>query len=296
MGSANFTIQDDATCGSVCPIEFVDGLNGTGNVPVNNVVSVANSSRAVSCLDCAIEVVEKERFVRGDCNFSQIRGGMAVDIADAAAVMSFVYGRGIHTFEPPCLDACDCNDDNLIDAADALCILQYYFEGGAFPVTPGPGLVVVDDLVQETAPGQDPTRDFLDCRAGTLCDGESFRGGGGLREICDNGVDDDGDGLSDLDDPKCQHAFACGARTLDPSGVSHSSRRSSRRNGARVLLRSHGRRQPARLGAIRPHSGLLDGFDLRLRSRGGRQLECGGDDPRGARRRLLQCGSGQRYD
>ena len=119
-------------------------------------------------------IQDREKFFRGDCNFSRMGNGMAVDIADAAAVVSFLFLPGTMKFQPPCLDACDCNDDGRIDLADAVCILQYLFQFGRFPPAPGPGLRVTGNpnpnMVEPTPPGLDPTDDKLDCAAGGGCD------------------------------------------------------------------------------------------------------------------------------
>jgi hypothetical protein len=171
MGTLTFAIaDDDGLCGTTCPIVFKDGLNGSGKVPVKNLIAVENVSRSVVLNPCEVKIVGPERFFRGDCNFSRM-GGMSVDISDAAAVVSFLFLPGSWKFHPPCLDACDCNDDGRVDLADAICVLQYYLQGGAFPPAPGPGLAMTDDGgVTETPAGEDPTADKLDCIGGRSCD------------------------------------------------------------------------------------------------------------------------------
>ena len=130
-------------------------------------------SRAPAVVDCAVELVGEEVFFRGDCNFSGEEMGMAINIADAAAGISFLFLPGTWKFEPPCLDACDCNDDGRIDLADVLCVLQFALQNGVFPPAPGPGLEVTGDAnpaaVRSTPAGADPTEDKLDCAAGIGC-------------------------------------------------------------------------------------------------------------------------------
>ena len=135
-----------------------------------------------------------------------------MDVSDAAAVISYVFKRGAERFSPPCLDACDCNDDSAVNLSDAICILQYSFGLGRFPPAPGPGLMLDESLdsVVETPPGVDTLYyDLLDCAAGSSCD-PPFP----LLEDCSNGADDDGDGLIDERDPDCSITFACGSRDL----------------------------------------------------------------------------------
>ena len=173
IGCVKFAIADKAgSCGKCCDIKFTDGLNGRGKVPIKNLISVENVSRSPQTTNCKICVVGKERFFRGDCNFSRA-GSMSVDIADAAAVVSFLFLPGTWKFQPPCLDACDCNDDGRVDLADAVCILQFLFQEGRFPPAPGPGLEMTTDAnpnsVKPSPAGVDPTPDKLDCKGGGDC-------------------------------------------------------------------------------------------------------------------------------
>lgn len=173
LGCVKFDVTDDpVNCGKCCLIRFTNGVNGRGKVPIKNLVSVENTSRGAFTLNCELCIVGKEKFFRGDCNFSR-GGSMSVDIADAAAVVSFLFLPGTWKFQPPCLDACDCNDDGRIDLADAVCILQFLFLEGRFPPAPGPGIQGTDNpnpnMVAPSPPGVDPTEDKLDCKAGNSC-------------------------------------------------------------------------------------------------------------------------------
>lgn len=177
MGCVTFRVKDEAPCDACCPIEFTDGVNGRGKVPINNLIAVENNSkRPAAVYACELCAKERERFFRGDCNFSGdsgADGSLAVDIADAAAVVSFLFAPGPYKFYPPCLDACDCNDDGRIDLADAVCILRYLFQFGKFPPAPGPGWretgLPNPQNVESTGAGEDPTFDLLDCAAGNGC-------------------------------------------------------------------------------------------------------------------------------
>jgi hypothetical protein len=169
MGCVKFDIRDDpALCGDCCDIRFQDGAKGRGKVPIKNLVSVENKSVSPQLMNCEICIVDKERFYRGDCNMmpGMPMGAMSVDIADAAAVVSFLFMTGSWKFNPMCLDACDCNDDGRVDLADAVCILQYLFQFGRFPPAPGPG---IDMNGAEAPDGPDPTDDKLDCEGGNQC-------------------------------------------------------------------------------------------------------------------------------
>ncbi len=83
------------------------------------------------------------RFIRGDANQD-----LCLDIADAAYML---YARSMTPAEPPCLDACDVNDDGKIDIADPIYLLSYLFGRGPRPPVPG------------IAPGIDWTPDPFGC-------------------------------------------------------------------------------------------------------------------------------------
>jgi hypothetical protein len=172
VGSVLFDVSANAACGEPLSVEFTDGVNGRGKVPIRNLISVENYSKSVQFLNCAVRVVERARFFRGDCNFS-LGGILAVDISDAAAVVSYLFLPGTYKFSPPCLDACDANDDGRIDLADAVTILRYLFQQGRFPPAPGPGYretgLPNPNSVEASPAGEDPTLDMLDCKAGTGC-------------------------------------------------------------------------------------------------------------------------------
>lgn len=163
MGCVEFSVAaDDALCGQGLGIGFFDGVDGGSGVPAKNLVSIENQASApAQAIACNVLVVGEEVFFRGDCNFSGEDMGMAVNIADAAATVSFLFPT-FSPFDPPCLDACDCNDDGRIDLADVMCSLGYQFNSGAAPPAPGSGL-------DGGAPGTDPTEDRLDCAAGAGC-------------------------------------------------------------------------------------------------------------------------------
>ena len=83
------------------------------------------------------------KFIRGDAN-----GDKAVDIADALAILFYLYG-GTTT---DCADACDVNDNGKVALDDVILLLQFLFTTGKTIPPPYP-----------TA-GSDPTSsDALDC-------------------------------------------------------------------------------------------------------------------------------------
>jgi len=121
--------------------------------------SVRGLAWGLTIVCCA--AVCRADFYRGDCNFSGEPDGFAVEIADVAAAASYLRGR----FDPPCLDACDANDDGAIDVSDVMFLASYLFLRGPFPPPPGPGINRMPGwgLVLPAPPGGDPTEDTLDC-------------------------------------------------------------------------------------------------------------------------------------
>lgn len=166
IGCSRFTIADDpGLCGQCLSLEFCDGINGRGIVPVYNLASVDSQPRGLRVIGCEVCLEDKKTFHRGDCNFSG-NGIRAVEIADAAATISYLFLEGALQFQPPCLDACDTNDDGRIDLGDASYLLNFLFVFGPFPPDPGPGFAPDGTPLP---PGEDPTLDDLGCAEGGSC-------------------------------------------------------------------------------------------------------------------------------
>ncbi len=89
-----------------------------------------------------------EVFTRGDVNDDG-----ELDIADAVAVLDFLFGAGGTL---ACHDAADGNDDGGVDVADAVTALDWLFGGGVL-------------LPEPSSCGEDPTADTLDCASYTSC-------------------------------------------------------------------------------------------------------------------------------
>ena len=164
VGTATFDVlEDPKACGQTLPIEFCDGANGRGNVPIANLVSAENQSIRPMVLNTTVEIYDVPRFFRGDCDSNG-----RVNVSDAANVVLTVFGDKQTPYIPPCYDACDCNDDGRVDFADTICILRYLFQYGRAPLPPGPGW---DEFGNRAPPGEDPTEDNLDCVRGSSCQG-----------------------------------------------------------------------------------------------------------------------------
>jgi len=117
----------------------------------------------------------QENFTRGDCNLDD-----QVNIADAVIGLAILFsGAG----PALCPDSCDINDDGGSDISDPIFLLGNLFGSGSPPPAP-------NDC------GPDPTTDGLGCPT-------TSAGCGSTPEICDNGIDDDGDSLVDCQDPDC---------------------------------------------------------------------------------------------
>jgi len=142
IGCLPVTVDDTAECDQEQEINWCNGINGTGSVVLyNNVVIDFESIQNYERNDTSVMVVPEDIFQRGDCN-----GDDKVDLADSAAILANQFNG----FPINCADACDANDDGVLNMADSVSLLNYLFKFGTEPPAPGP----IDD-------GPDPTEDGL---------------------------------------------------------------------------------------------------------------------------------------
>ena len=132
------------------PVEFCDGINGRGKVPIRNLYSAENQSFVPCLMSTAVCVSGNMLFLRGDCNRDT-----RTNIVDAIAVITHLFAAGADKFTPTCSDACDSNDDGKLDIADPISLLNWLFLSGKEPPAPG-----------ASKPGADPTTDPLTCSPG----------------------------------------------------------------------------------------------------------------------------------
>lgn len=128
----------DGVEGAVASVEF---CVYPGVPQVTPVVFIGAISETPVLIDGAISI--GAGFVRGDCN--GLSGG---NLADPIFLLGFLF---VDPTLPPCLDACDVNDDGSINIADVIYHLAYLFHGFSPPLPPWPFC------------GDDPTADSLDC-------------------------------------------------------------------------------------------------------------------------------------
>jgi len=147
VAAVDFVIDDVASCGDALAIEFCNGANIAGKVPLHNVYAAENKSFPAGTFDTEVRIDSSAVFRRGDCNSDG--GG---NISDAIAVLNAVFLDDFFGFVPACEDACDSNDDGRIDLSDTISLLQWLFLRGSPPTSPG--------IVYR---GTDPTDDTLSC-------------------------------------------------------------------------------------------------------------------------------------
>ncbi len=142
VGSIDITVDESAECELEQSIVFCDNINGNGTVSLyNNVVIDYLSIQDFERIDTSIVIVPQEIFQRGDCNSDD-----KVDLADAATTIAAQFS-GLPIL---CADACDSNDDGVINLADSVFTMNWLFKFGQTPPEPGP----FND-------GPDPTADLL---------------------------------------------------------------------------------------------------------------------------------------
>ncbi len=69
-----------------------------------------------------------------------------------------------------------------------------------------------------------------------------------IPEICENGIDDDGDGLVDCDDPDCTYSTTCGY--TPPTGGEESGLESNSRLSEKIALRNYTRNKEGRINSV----------------------------------------------
>ena len=142
IGTINVTVDDTAECNELQEINFCDNINGNGSVYLyNNVVIDYRSVQDFERIDTSVFVVPQEIFQRGDCNSDD-----KVDLADVATGIGAQFS-GLPIL---CSDACDSNDDGIINLADSVFVLNWLFKFGDSPPDPGP-----------FSDGPDPSADLL---------------------------------------------------------------------------------------------------------------------------------------
>ncbi|HIG04639.1 MAG TPA: hypothetical protein EYQ08_02775 [Planctomycetes bacterium] len=148
IGCLPVTISETAACEDILEFNWCNDINGTGSVNLyNNVVINFQSIQEYERDDTVIVVKSAKSFKRGDCNDDD-----KTDLADAAAMLANQFG----SYDVNCSDACDTNDDGLLNMADPVFLLNWLFNFGDVPAGPGP----FDE-------GEDPTGDSLpDCDGG----------------------------------------------------------------------------------------------------------------------------------
>jgi hypothetical protein len=145
-----FQVPANAQPGDEYPIVFANGLHGSGDATrdpaIDNKV-VVNNQALDPFTDNPGLISVGGKFIRGDCNLDG-----DVNIADPPTTMSVLVGNLTSTpFETDCLDACDSNDDGMVDLNDVLNTLYFLFEQRGDIPAPYPG------------EGYDPTPDGNIC-------------------------------------------------------------------------------------------------------------------------------------
>ena len=130
IGCLPITVGANAPCETDLLIEWCNDINGTGTVNLyNNAVIDFDSIQNYARNDGSVYVVPEEIFQRGDCNSDD-----KVDLADSATMLANQFNG----YEILCPDACDSNDDGLLNMADSVYLLNWLFKFGPIPTAPGP--------------------------------------------------------------------------------------------------------------------------------------------------------------
>jgi hypothetical protein len=146
----DFVAGTNASCDTCATgIRFCDA-DGNGDIVIKNLASVMNHPVVPKTVNGQISFAGENAFIRGDCN--GLDTSYPVDISDAASVISFLFYTGTWKFTPPCIKACDANDDGRVDLADSVFILRFLFKAEGLTMKP-----------PYPNAGSDPTVDKLTC-------------------------------------------------------------------------------------------------------------------------------------
>ena len=144
VGKMRVTVDDTAECNEEQPIYWCNDINGNGDVYLyNNVVIDFDSIQIYERIDTFVYVVPEEIFQRGDCNSDD-----KVDLADSATILANQF-NGLPIL---CPDACDSNDDGVLNMADSVYLLNWLFKFGPIPPAPGPYEDGPDATADDTLP------------------------------------------------------------------------------------------------------------------------------------------------
>ncbi len=162
-------LADASLSNGTYTIEFLNGITGAGDVPIDNLVTCQGSPCRPDIVNGSIEIVQDppieyhRPFIRGDANWS---GG--VEIGDGTTILGVLFPvMDLETDRPfhgtqwdrnrymLCPDAFDFDDDGSVTIGDAIGVLQYLFARGDPPKPP-----FLDC-------GPDLTEDDLHCSRGT---------------------------------------------------------------------------------------------------------------------------------
>jgi len=137
----DFDVANDLG-GQVAPLlTDISFIPSSGNPPITNRIVDGSYSETPNLVDGAIELVDFNPFLRGDCNRDTF-----VDIADGIAILAYLFqSQPVGGNSGPCLDACDVDDSATagnpgIGIGDAVYVFTYQFAGGSPPPAPFPDM------------------------------------------------------------------------------------------------------------------------------------------------------------
>lgn len=116
----------DAKRVGTCEVVGVTPPGGPGTVDV--VIRVGTEE--VRLVDAFTYVSDAPQLRRGDCN-----GDTLINITDAIGLLGYLF---LGDATPPCIEACNADDDESLAISDAIFILNFLFTGGATISPPYP--------------------------------------------------------------------------------------------------------------------------------------------------------------
>ncbi len=152
LGTANhFTLKAKVAVGDV--LDFAIDADGPGNLATGGLDAVNDSADGLTFV---ITILRRGSIATDDINvwMGNVNGDAAVNIADAVALLQYLFAGG----KPPlCAKAADTNDDDAINIADAVKILGFLFSGQSMTAPDGSAITATNNTCKGfAAAGVDP--------------------------------------------------------------------------------------------------------------------------------------------
>jgi hypothetical protein len=134
--------------------QWTNDRDDPGTIRTGSFITLA----AISCSTTCPITTGSERYTPGVCNGT----GTEPNLSSPIFGLNFLFSSGT---APPCVKACDANDDGNVNVSDMVYVLNFLFSGGPFPKawTDHTGDAVPDPACTTAAAGEDCAQSHASC-------------------------------------------------------------------------------------------------------------------------------------